>query len=238
MALRAEIVPVAELTPDHQDDMIRLLQVYFAGVSRERFAADLAEKSWAVLLLDEPTGAVRGFSTLRILSATIEGVSASAFYSGDTIIDRACWGATALEKSWIRFVFSRVDREPARPWFWFLVCKGYRTYRYLPVYFRHYYPSPERTPPFAQAALHAFASQRFGAAYNPDDGTIYFPDDYTLRPGVGDITERELRDPRIDFFERHNPRWRAGAELACIAELSAANLKPIVLRWLDKVPVA
>ncbi|HEY9765983.1 MAG TPA: hypothetical protein V6C82_06440, partial [Chroococcales cyanobacterium] len=169
---------------------------------------------------------IYGFSTLCLMEEEVENISVRAFFSGDTIIDRAHWGSMALEKTWSRFAFSSVMRHPEYAWYWFLISKGYRTYRYLPVYLKHYYPCPEEgLPAFEKAVLDRLATRRFGEYYDPESGLIRYPTDYRLRPGVGDITEKELKDERIAFFQQKNPGWANGDELACLASLSLGNLK-------------
>ncbi len=69
-----------------------------------------------------------------------------AFFSGDTIIDRRYWGSLALERTWLRFLYSRIDAEPSARWFWFLICKGYAL-RYLPIYFATIIPPLSRPRP-------------------------------------------------------------------------------------------
>lgn len=233
MCLTAMIVPTRDLTPAQRDRMFALMTESFDGVSEEAFVRDLGEKPWAILLEEGAGGAVRGFSTLRFFDVCVDGRDVSALYSGDTIIQRGAWGAMALERAWIRFAFQHVDRRPERRWYWFLVCKGYRTYRYLPVYFHRYHPCPGRVlPGFEQTVLGRLASERFGHGYDPVRGVVTAPDDYRLKPGLSGIGERELRDPRIAFFQERNPGWPQGCELACLVELSRANLKRGAMRLL------
>jgi hypothetical protein len=142
-----------------------------------------------------------------------------------------------LERAWIDFLYRRIAAAPQQRWYWFLICKGYRTFRYLPVYFHQYYPSPQPTPPFEQELLDRLANLRFGEAYRAETGIIRCPRDYRLREGIGDITDRERRDPRIAFFEQRNPGWLQGDELACLADLSYGNLTRAGLRMLGKEAV-
>ncbi len=233
MRLNATIVPTRDLTPEQRGRMYALMQESFDGVSGDTFTRDLEEKPWTILLEEGTVGALRGFSTLRFFDACVEGRDVSALYSGDTIVQRGAWGAMALEMAWIRFAFQHADRRPDRRWYWFLVCKGYRTYRYLPVYFRQYHPCPGRPlPDFEQAVLDRLATERFGRGYDRVRGVVTASDDYRLKPGLSDIGERELRDPRIAFFQQRNPGWPYGCELACLVELSRANLKRGAMRLL------
>ena len=83
-------------------------------MTRERFAADLAEKNWILLL--EEDGRLRGFSTLRIYeTAGPGGEPLTVVYSGDTIVEQGAWATAALPKSWIAAVRALRERSPARP---------------------------------------------------------------------------------------------------------------------------
>jgi hypothetical protein len=231
--LAASVVSAGGLTAPERDAMFALMRASYDGLRREAFDADLAEKQWVILLADPADGRVRGFSTQTTMETTAAGSQVRALFSGDTIIERGAWGALALERAWMGLAIGLAEADPARRWFWFLISKGYRTFRYLPVYFRRYYPSPDvPTPPLEREALDRLAGARFGDAWNPGSGVIRHPGDYRLRPGVGDIGDRELRDPRVAFFQRRNPGWAAGDELACLAELSRANLRPAGERLL------
>jgi len=236
MPLTASINDTAHLTPAECGRMLALMHTYFIGVEREVFERDLAEKPWVIVLRDD-SACLQGFSTLCLLEETVRGERVRAFFSGDTIIDRAHWGSLELERAWLEFLYRRIGAEPESRWYWFLICKGYRTYRYLPVYFHHYYPSPEQAPPFEQEVLDRLAIRKFGHAYDAGTGVIRCRHDYRLREGIGDITERERRDPRIAFFEERNPDWRRGDELACLTDLGYGNLKRCAYRMLGKAPV-
>jgi hypothetical protein len=234
MTLGGELVEVNGLTRRQKDRMFELMRSYFDGIRQESFERDLSEKHWVILLNNRQGRRIEGFSTQCVMKEIVDGQPVRALYSGDTIIDRSSWGSHALAETWIRFAFARIREEPSCRWFWFLVCKGYRTYRYLTVYFRRYHPSLRPVPDFEQSVLHHLARRRFGECYDPHSGVIRCPDDYRLKPGVGDITEREIRNPHIAFFCQRNPDWAEGAELACLADLSMDNLRPMARRMLER----
>ena len=234
MALTGEIIETTTLSPADVERMHALMQTYFLGVKRVAFERDLREKTWVIILRDPERRQVQGFSTLCLLEESVQGVPVRAFFSGDTIIDRPYWGSFELGRVWFRFLFARIEAEPALRWYWFLICKGYRTFRYLPIFFHRYYPSPETMPAFEQAVLEQLAERRFGPGYDASTGVIHCRDDYRLRPGIGDITAREMRDPHIAFFQQRNPGWVDGMELACLTELAYPNLKRMGLRLLQR----
>ena len=54
----------------------------------------------------------------------------------------ACWndGDTALASTWGKFVMDLIEEHEQSALYWFLISKGFRTYRYLPLFFREFYP--------------------------------------------------------------------------------------------------
>jgi hypothetical protein len=225
--LAGEVRRVDALTRREADEMYELLGTYFDGVTRAMFARDLAEKEWAVLLADEGTGRLRGFSTLMRMAVDVDGERVDAVYSGDTIVDRGCWGETLLPRLWSQHAFRIAASIRGARVFWFLICSGYKTYRFLPVFFREFYPTHERpTPDRVRRVADALASARFPREYDPSTGVVRLAAAAPLHGGVADVTERRLRDPHVAFFARANPGHARGDELVCLTELATANLTP------------
>ncbi len=237
MPLKGAIVDTAKLKPTEIARMLDLMRQYFDNVAPDAFQRDLADKNWIIVLRDAETGEIYGFSTLCLLEETVDNTPVRAFFSGDTIIDKPHWGSLELERTWFHFLYSRIDAEPHCRWYWYLICKGYRTFRYLPIYFHHFYPSTEDTPAFEKQIIQHLSAVRFGDAFNHVTGIIHCENDYRLREGISDITDSERRDQRVAFFEKMNPDWRDGDELACLASLNYDNLKRCAYRILGKVPV-
>src|SRR5262245_46067115 len=100
-----EVRPVASLGPSERREMLTLLRRYFVGVSAGQFERDLSEKEWVILLRDAASGALGGFSTLMRLEAALEGRPVVAYFSGDTVVDRAYRGETELPRRFARHVF-------------------------------------------------------------------------------------------------------------------------------------
>lgn len=227
--LAGSVVPSAATTSGDREQMYRLLAAYFTGTRRDQFEADLAEKEAVVMLRDEKSGQVQGFSTFMRIAARIDGADVAAFYSGDTIVAREYWGETMLSQLWSRTVLAEADRirteRPAARVYWFLICSGYKTWRFLPVFFREYYPNPATpTPPRMKRILDTLGQRKFGDQYLAGPGIVRFRRATPLRHGVADVTEQRLRDPRVAFFSRMNPGHAEGDELACLTEVSRANL--------------
>jgi hypothetical protein len=227
--LTASVLAPGCLSSGDRRTMYELLSTYFDNTSRVHFERDLEEKETVIVLRDRETGAVAGFSTLMQIPITVEGRPVVAFFSGDTIIAREHWGSSLLGRLWLKTVFTEADRlaeqSPESLLYWFLISSGYKTWRYLPVFFVNYAPHPQSaTSRFDAAVLRSLALRKFGSEYDPASGVIRLRHASPLRPGVADLTERRLRDPLVEFFVRANPRHAEGDELACLAPLSRANL--------------
>lgn len=219
--MRGRLVPQVDLTETERQAMLGLLAAHFQGVTPERFAADLGEKNWVLLLEDE--AGLRGFSTLQIY----ETVGLTIVYSGDTIVERGAWATAALPKCWIAAVRALRERHPRGPLYWLLLTSGYRTYRFLPVFWREFWPRHDATtPPDVQELMDFLADQRFGSLYLRDSGIVRFPEPQVLREGLDDVPEGRRADPHVIFFLEKNPGWVQGDELVCLTEISEANLTP------------
>jgi hypothetical protein len=219
----SEVVPRQELTRRDRDAMFALYTRYFETRDRMVFERDLAEKQWVILLRDD-AGDIEGFSTL--MSMSVNG--ATVFFSGDTIVDRGRWGTYDLPRLWARHVFSAADENT----WWFLISSGFRTYRYLPVFFRDFHPRLGGDAAM-KPLLDAIATEKFGDSYDPRTGVIRLATPAPLREGVSD-PEARLTNPHVGYFIEANPGHAEGDELACLVRVDVANLTPAGLRMIGR----
>jgi hypothetical protein len=224
---------VQELTDEDRRAMFRLMATYFANIRRQRFDADLAEKEWVILLYEVDRGELQGFSTLMRLDEEIDGEPVTAFFSGDTLISRRFWGETVLPRLWGRLVFALAAGIIGRKVYWFLICSGYKTYRFLPVFFRTFHPCREHPcPARVRRIMDILASRKFPNEYDAEKGVVSFREATPLKAGVAEVTERRLKDPHVSFFHGVNPGHIHGDELVCLAEIDYRNLTPAGKRMI------
>lgn len=223
--LRGRVIDVPLLTQAQRCAMFQLFETHFLHATRDGFSRDLDEKQWAILIEDEQSGLIRGFSTQMILEVPHQGQILRSLFSGDTVIDRDAWGDQALARTWGRFTLALADRFFPDPLYWLLISKGYKTYRFLPLFFHEFYPRFDQpTPPWAADTLAIFSRHKFGPHYDPRAGVVRGNEAKDrLRPGVADLTPHRLRDPHLHFFAERNPAHAQGDELCCLAPLSRAN---------------
>lgn len=219
MILSSSSLPVGFLTGDERDEMFALMDGHYAAVTREAFDADLGRKDEVILLHDE-AGKIRGFTTIA-WNPCGEMEEGDVIFSGDTVIHRECWGTQELVKGFCRRA-GELQRRSGRRLYWFLISKGHRTYRYLPLFAKRFHPHPERSEPMLERMAGEIAGKMFGAAWKGAVGVIRFE-------GCAGHLREELdavRDANrwVEFFKERNPGYLHGDELVCLTEMSEGNL--------------
>ena len=231
--LKGTIREISEIDSAMEDRFFAIHCRYFENTPRETFLQHLRGKEKAIVLEDSD-GVIQGFSTLKVLAVNAGQQTLYAIFSGDTIIEQAYWRSPELVRIFSCYagqLKKRLGAETAL--YWFLISKGYKTYRFLPVYARRFYPTcREPFPEKEKHILDIFARALFPEEYNPATGLITLQQPVgNLRAGTAEISEQRMQDADIRFFSQANPDHMRGVELACITELSAANLRSIALKY-------
>jgi len=231
--LSGEMTRPRALCATDKEAMYRLYCAYFANTPLAQFLCDLEEKERVVVLREAESRTIQGFSTLLQWRTSVDGQPLVALYSGDTIVDRAYWGEAELARIWGRHVALIAAEIRDAPVYWFLISSGYKTYRFLSVFFKEFYPNYQGpTPPDMQRILDTLGRERFPDEYDPATGIVRLRHAAPLRAGVAEITPRRLKDPHVAFFVRANPGHASGDQLACLARIDAANATPAGLRMI------
>jgi hypothetical protein len=214
--------------------MYTLFAQYYDSTTPTMFQADLSEKSHVILLHSGTR--LCGFSTLLLIEPLEENSGCASPYrvlfSGDTIIDRNYWGDQALAMEFCHFAGRIKAQKPTVPLYWLLISKGYRTYRYLHLFSKSYWPSfRSKSDQHLEPILIAIANRKFGSDFDPSSGLIRFA--YSrghLRQDWAAVREDLQNRAEIRFFLQRNPRYALGEELACITLLDESNLRSIARR--------
>jgi hypothetical protein len=215
-----------ELPLAWREQAFSLLSRHFAGVSREQFDHDLSEKNAVLSLCDASTHALVGFSTMLVYETRFQGNPLSVVCSGDTIMDPSAWNTAALPREWIAAVNRLRADFPNGPMYWLLITSGFRTYRLLSTFWRHFFPRFDTTPSAYERELRDhLAAGHFGARYDANAGIVRFDQPQRLRSHLAGIPSARIEsDPDVAFFARVNPGHAQGDELVCVCELNEYNL--------------
>ena len=229
MTLRATIHAASRLSAGELARMFELMDAHYENVTRDGFQRDLTAKRWAILLRDKDNR-LQGFSTLQLF--TLE--DATYLYSGDTIVNPEHWLDGGLVGAFGHVLLRLFEEVGEERLYWFLISKGFRTYRLLPLHFPTYLPAAGHADdPELLARRDAAARHLFGHAFDPRTGCILAgPGKDHLRPELAGIPEHRRGDPHVAFFLAQNPGYAQGDELACLTPLTRANLTAMARRQI------
>lgn len=227
VSLTSLAIPRAELSNAEVLSMFRVFSENFNGTTMEIFERDLENKNWVILLRDANTKEIEGFSTLALYETEFNHQPISVVYSGDTIIRREYWGTPQLPSTWIKTVLEK-SANMIQPLYWLLISSGYKTYRFLTVFYKEFYPRYDvSTPPEMQSLMDYLAAQRYGSDYHCEEGVVRFANGATpLREGISEVTNERLHDPHVAFYIERNPGYVNGDELVCITRVHPDNFTP------------
>ncbi len=225
-------LPRSELSAEQRDEMFELLTRHFDGVTRTQFELDLLEKNWVILLQHDSR--LVGFSTLLAYETSFEGQPVSVIYSGDTVVAPEAWKSPALSRAWIACVRRLREGYPHGKYYWLLLTSGFRTYRFLPVFWREFFPRFDApTPANQKQLLNQLAKERFGGQFDSEKGIVRFIKPQRLRSGLNTVPDGRAGDPHVAFFLKRNPGYVFGDELVCMTELTDENLTPAGRRMVE-----
>jgi hypothetical protein len=230
---RSDVVPTKDLPSHTINCMAKLYLKNYEGTSEALFRCDLAEKDEAIVLYSGTE--LVGFTTLRVYLETYSGTQVRIVYSGDTIVDQKSWGQQELAFAWIARIGEIKAQMPDLPLYWFLLVKGHRTFKYLPVFGKSFFPHWEIDRSDLKPLADQLAAASFGHDYNPDSGVVEFSKSRGhLTPSIAEPTKEDLAKEATSFFLSKNPGYRSGHELVCLCELELANMKPLTARIFSR----
>lgn len=231
MQLNSEIIAVDLLTDHLKSSMYKLMVEFYDQTNYVVFLHDLKDKDYCILLYT-PDNELRGFTTVKQVRFTLDDTDIFGVFSGDTIIHSDNWGSLELFKSFAKLVFELGSYH--QDFYWFLISKGYRTYRMLPVFFKEFYPNYQHTTPaYEQSIINGFGMYKYPEEFDLLSGVVCYKGiKDKLKLGVADITDKQLRDKNIAYFVDKNPGYIQGNDLVCLARLHPDSLREPARRLL------
>lgn len=223
------VVRIEDLSDDTIQSMAALYLENFDGSSEAIFRSDLADKDEAILLFCDER--LVGFTTLKVFEVAWRNRPARVVYSGDTIVSPLHWGQQELAFAWISRIGQIKQNAPALPLFWFLLVKGHRTFKYLSVFGKSFFPHWSVPREDLKSLADQLASAKFSSDYDPGTGVVKFPTSRGhLKAAIAHASPEEMTKAATQFFFLKNPGYRSGHELVCICELELFNMKPLAAR--------
>lgn len=229
--LKGQVLPISEYSEGDISAMYKLMSEFYDNTDESVFRRDFFDKDYCLSLRTE-MGELVGFTTQKLLELDVDGKRINGIFSGDTIIHKEYWGDIELFKVWANFWFPFAEKYDE--FYWFLICKGYKTYRIMPLFWTEFFPNfRAEIPEFERKIINAYASRIYPNEYNPENGVIeYRSTKDKLKTGVADIGEHELKNKDVAFFRERNPAYIIGNDLACLAKIDKSVLKKRTLALL------
>lgn len=235
MTLLKHRIRVDDITLEQLDAMYALMMAYYENVNRQVFEKDLFEKDWVLVIQNEGSGNIVGFSTQMLINLEYQGENINVLFSGDTILSKEHWGKMTFIQALGGLVMELIKLYPRKDLYWMLISKGLRTYKYLPTCFIEYYPNYKKpTPNDVLKLMQHLGHLKYPESYDPVSGIIqagrigqYLKAEYQLLP--------DPAKPEESFFNEKNPGFWHGDELLCLAKVSLDNFRPYILKVLNRL---
>ena len=227
-----EILEESSLSDFDKQAMFKLMVENYSGVKKADFLRDLSKKDYVIIL--KSVGQLCGFSTFALFEHEINGERIRVAFSGDTVINKENRNSRQLPVSF-GMLMNRIEKMSDEPLYWMLISKGFRTYRFLPVYFKEFYPAYNQClPEFEKQLMMQLGEKLFGERYKLSSG-IVSSSGQAVKSVEEDLHSIELReDLHIQYFNDKNPNWHNGDELVCLVKYSRSNLNSFIVKILDK----
>lgn len=227
------ISSVSRIGDEDRSRLHDLHAAFFENADEASFLADFEEKDFVITARD--SGGYKAFSTIKLIDEEMDGVPKSFLFSGDTIVHPDYWSRNLIAPAFAAFLSRMMERCEGRDLYWFLISKGFRTYMFLPTFFKTFHPSPDLPPSEEYVRLlDHVARKRYGAAYDGEKGVISFGGTRDcLCAALRQVPEAKAEGRHVAFFLERNPGYVRGNELACITRIDRSNIKPLGLRLLD-----
>ncbi|MCB1180215.1 MAG: hypothetical protein KDK36_21735, partial [Leptospiraceae bacterium] len=131
-----------ELNDELINQLFQIMDEYYLNTDKNEFFKDLQQKDTILILYDINNIPV-GFTTWVTKQFSFSGIQGKYVYSGDTVIKKEASGSLLLPIAWGKSMLSILDSlGENEKLYWLLTTKGFRTYRYLSVFYKEFYPSP------------------------------------------------------------------------------------------------
>ncbi len=235
MKIKGKFIETKELPATMAREMYHIPDRYFGNVSWKTFKEELYAKDYVILIESVEEERIVGFSTQMLFTAFLGEEEVSVIYSGDTIIDQKYWGTRELPLQFWNLSRAVAKTNGGKRIFWMLISKGIRTYRFLPVFFRCFYPTyREPVPDKYQAFMDFIGAYVFPDRYDKNTGLVKSSGKHQYLKAQFHPPVEKTNNPHNAYFYKRNPNYKQGDELLCITEMKIENIQPPLQKYFSE----
>lgn len=203
-----------------------LKEMIDSDVSVEQFHKVLLSYNYVVLCRERIDGSLRGAELLGVDRKEQEGRKFTLIRCGLAFLQRDYQGGSLLYFAMVYLVLKEMLLHPRTPLYLILKAFSYKSYLVMNSVVKDFYPRyDKKTPEFEQQLIDNFAKEvsMKGDVYDPERCVI----ERTLsniKDFVAPMTERQLENPHIKFFQETNPGWPQGHQLITLGKVTWKDL--------------
>ncbi len=228
--LKTNIVQ-ASATIDLREEMWQLYNRYYTVTPQSFFKRFESNDYYALYTSGDE---LVGFTGLRIKTIQTEFGPAQTLYVGQSVIHRSFRAKSLIPRTCCRLFIQWLLSDPFRPVYIWCDALTYKPYLLFANSLLRFYPSRKsKTPAKERAIINQLGKEYYGAAFNPEMGTVRKNANIITDPSTL-ISERDRQNPDIDFFTKANPNYAAGHGLITMAPIGWTNLLFLIGKCFKK----
>ena len=202
-----------------------LIKMMDSEVSIKGFHSLLRTYKYAIMCRERTDGSLRGVMLMGVDKRELNGLKYTLIRLGLAFFQNYYSGGPLLYYVTAYHILKQLILHPLTPLFVVGKAFSYKSYLLMCNYCSLSYPRYDReTPQFAKEVINEFAKSCKSPSEEYDEETFVLKREKTrIRPGLVEVTEKELKNPNIKFFVERNPGWAKGHQLMLLGEF----------RWQD-----
>jgi hypothetical protein len=235
-SVRMQLLPTASLMDETRSELWDFTS-RFVETDRQDWQRKLDAHAEVILYRERGSGGLVGMAAVDFQEVTREGRRVHIILTSSVLLDERYRGQNLLQQraGLVCFLRTRL-RHPLAPIYWFFVTFSYKSYLLLAFNFAEFWPRPDQPMPhWERELMETLARQWYGDDWDSTQGVVHHQADKKLRAGVTSISEPDLTQPHIRFFNERNSLYHEGELLVCMAPLTWRNWRSILGNGLRRL---
>ncbi|XP_065889419.1 uncharacterized protein [Dysidea avara] len=207
-----------------------------SDVSIQIFHKILLQYTYAALFRDKVDGSLRGMTLLGFDRDMVEGRKCTVMKVGLVLFKNAYHGGPLLILLTTYHLLKEMILHPFTPLFMIGKSFSYKSYLILTNNFQSFYPRYDKeTPEWEKSIMNNFGKsfETMSDTYDPTTGVIK-REKSKLKEHVAFISEQDLENPHIRYFQHLNPEWSKGHCLVCMSRISWTDVYNVIFKIIKR----